>query len=53
MSKKGPNEQYNEQEAQRRFEAAIRGARIAGAKPLKSLPKGVPAQQKKKPKASV
>ncbi|MGP0093937.1 MAG: hypothetical protein ACLPKB_28940 [Xanthobacteraceae bacterium] len=45
-------DQYSDEEAQRRFEAAIRGARIAGAKPLKSLTsKGVPAQRKKKPQA--
>ncbi len=54
-----PNEQYSEDEAQCRFEAALRGARIVGHKPQSEMklgkpraksmtPKGVPAQSKKR-----
>jgi hypothetical protein len=47
-----PNDKYDEKEAQRRFEAALRGARIAGHKPMKPAGKKKPAQplaKKKKP----
>jgi hypothetical protein len=36
---KEPQTEYNEAETQKRFEAALRGARIAGHKPLKEKPK--------------
>jgi hypothetical protein len=42
-------EHYSEQESQRRFEAALRGARLAGPKHNESLtPKRVRPQQKKR-----
>jgi hypothetical protein len=42
------DDQYSEQEAQRRFMAAIKAAVNTPPKPLKSMaPKGVPAQSKK------
>ena len=42
---------YSEQEAQQRFEAALRGARIAGHKPKESMtPKYAKAQRGKKAK---
>jgi hypothetical protein len=48
---KKPNEKYSEQEAQQRFEAALRGARIAGHKPKESMtPKYAKAQRRKKAK---
>jgi hypothetical protein len=31
--------QYSEKETQQRFEAALRGARMVGHKPLKDIPK--------------
>jgi hypothetical protein len=46
------DEQYSEQEAQRRFEAALRGARIAGHKPKEIVThKHSGPQRKKKQKA--
>lgn len=47
--------QYNTEEAKRRFESALKGARIAGHKPMESLTKKGPkvkraAKKKKKPK---
>jgi len=42
------NEQYSEEEAQRRFLAAMKAVLNTKPKPLKSMtPKGVPAQSKK------
>jgi len=40
---KKPNDEYGPDEARKRFETALRGARIAGHKPMESL--------NKKPKA--
>lgn len=34
--KKQPDEQYSKEETQRRFDAALRGARLAAARPLKT-----------------
>ena len=33
------SEQFNKEETQLRFEAALRGARLVGHKPLKDIPK--------------
>jgi hypothetical protein len=44
--------EYSQEEAKARFEAALRGARIAGHKPMKPAGKKKPAQppaEKKKP----
>jgi hypothetical protein len=41
---KKPNDQYSDEEARERLVAALRGARLAGHKPMESL-------IKKKPKA--
>lgn len=38
MNKKS-DEKFSERESQKRFEAALRGARIAGHKPMKEVPK--------------
>ena len=44
---------YGDNEAQRRFRSALLGAKLAAAKPLKSItPKGVAAQRKKPKKTS-
>ena len=37
-TKKTSNETYPEPEAQRRFEAALRGARLAAPQPMKEIP---------------
>jgi hypothetical protein len=43
------NEQYSDEEAQRRFIAAVKAGLNTKPKPLKSItPKGVPAQSKKR-----
>ncbi len=43
------NEQYSDEEAQRRFLAAVKAGLKTKPKPLKSItPKGVPAQSKKR-----
>jgi hypothetical protein len=43
------NEAYSEEEAQRRFLAAVKAGLNTKPKPLKSIsPKGVPAQSKKR-----
>jgi hypothetical protein len=34
-----PKDQYSAKETQQRFEAALRGARLVGHKPLKDIPK--------------
>ncbi len=45
------NEQYSDEEAQRRFVAAVKAGLNTKPTPLKSMtPKGVPAQSKKKSK---
>jgi hypothetical protein len=45
----GKSDQYSEQEAQRRFMAALKAAMNTPPKPLKSMgPKGVPTQSKKR-----
>jgi hypothetical protein len=45
------NEQYSDEEAQRRFVAAVKAGLNTKPKPLKSMtPKGVPAQSKKREK---
>jgi hypothetical protein len=36
MGSSKSDEQFNEQEARRRFEAALRGARVAGSQHIKS-----------------
>jgi hypothetical protein len=49
---KQDNDAYPKEEAQRRFEAAVRAALNTTPKPLKSMtPKGVPAQAKKQRKS--
>lgn len=46
---KNRDEQYSEEEAQRRFLAAVKAGLNAPPMPLKSMtPKGVPAQSKKR-----
>jgi hypothetical protein len=46
------NEQYSDEEAQRRFLAAVKAGLNTKPKPLKSIsPKGVSAQSKKRRKA--
>ena len=37
---------YDQDEAKRRFEAALRGARVAGHKPMTAVPKTRKAQDK-------
>jgi hypothetical protein len=45
------NEQYSDEEAQRRFLAAVKAGLNTKPQPLKSItPKGVPAQSKKRRK---
>ena len=45
------NEQYSDEEAQRRFIVAVKAGLNTKPKPLKSMtPKGVPAQLKKRTK---
>jgi hypothetical protein len=44
-----PSDQYSDDEAQRRFMAALKAAVNTPPRPLKSMPpKGVPAQSKKR-----
>ena len=51
-SKQHPEDQYSDEEAQRRFIAAVKAGLNTKPTPLKSIaPKGVPAQSKRKPKA--
>ncbi len=48
------NEQYSDEEAQRRFLAAVKAGLNTKPQPLKSIiPKGVPAQSKKRKKRKV
>jgi hypothetical protein len=54
MSRKSIPTDYTEEETQRRFEAALRGARIAGPMHKESVtPKRVSPQRKKRKKAKV
>jgi len=48
---KQTQDQFSLTEAKRRFEAALRGARIAGPKHKIAIPKGAKAQQGKRKKA--
>jgi hypothetical protein len=49
MAENTQDEQYSEEEAQRRFVAAVKAGLNTKPKPLKSItPKGVPAQSKKR-----
>jgi hypothetical protein len=47
MPKSKSDDLYPEKEAQQRFEAALRGARIAGHKPMSSIPRKRPKTQRK------
>jgi hypothetical protein len=38
-------DEYSQPEAQRRFEAALRGARVVGHKQMKDLPRKRPAEK--------
>jgi hypothetical protein len=48
---KQPDETYSEREAKERFEAALRGARVAGHTPMKKKPKVKRAAKKPKKKS--
>ncbi|MFZ1008886.1 MAG: hypothetical protein WAN65_18750 [Candidatus Sulfotelmatobacter sp.] len=51
MDTKRDDEQYSDEEAQRRFLTAVKAGLNTPPKPLKSMtPKGVPAQSKKRRK---
>jgi hypothetical protein len=50
MIKAKETEKYSEQEASRRFEAALRGAFSTSPKPMKDIPRRR-LKQKRKPKA--
>ena len=53
MGKSRDDEQYGEQEAQRRFEKLVKAALNTKPRPLKSMtPKGVSAQSKKRQAAA-
>jgi hypothetical protein len=43
---------FSEEESKKRFEAALKGARIAGHKPMESLTRNKPKAQPKKRKSS-
>ena len=45
-------DRYADDEASKRFEAALKGARIAGHKPLESLTQGKAKKQRKPKKES-
>jgi hypothetical protein len=47
MTRKQSEESFSEQEAVRRLEAALRGAKIAGHKPMSEVVKKRPAPRKK------
>jgi hypothetical protein len=54
LPKNGRDEQYSEEEAQRRFLAAVKAGLNTSPKPLKRMtPKVISAQQKKKAKANI
>jgi hypothetical protein len=42
---------FSSEEAQKRFEAALKGARLAGHRPMESLTRKKPAAKKKKAKS--
>jgi hypothetical protein len=46
------DDKYSEEEAQRRLEAALRGARVAGHKPMKNMTPKRASPQRKKAKES-
>jgi len=46
------DEKYSDEESQQRFEAALRGARVAGHKPRESLTQGKAKKQRKPKKKS-
>lgn len=48
MADKKSNDQYGEQEAQQRFEAALRGARLVGHKPQSEMNLGKPRGKSRK-----
>jgi hypothetical protein len=50
MQSRAKNNQYSNEEAQRRFEAALRGAFSTSPKPMKDIPRKRP-KQKRKPKS--
>jgi hypothetical protein len=51
MKKQPTTDKFSDDEAKERFVAALRGARVAGHKPMESLtPKRVKAQPKKRAK---
>jgi hypothetical protein len=50
MATKSDDEQYSPEESRKRLGAALRGARIAGHKPMESLIKKKPGAKKAKPK---
>jgi hypothetical protein len=52
MKTKSSDDRYSKREAQRRFEAALQGARIAGYTPVRSIPKTRPKPQRKPRKKS-
>jgi hypothetical protein len=45
--KVGDSDQYSDEEAQRRFEAALRGAREVGHEPMKDIPPQRPSRATK------
>jgi hypothetical protein len=47
MATKSDDEQYSPEESRKRLEAALRGARIAGHKPMADIPKKRVAKKKK------
>ena len=50
MSQKSSPTDYTEEETRLRVEAAVRGARIAGHKPMKGAPKKRRPSTRKKPR---
>ena len=53
MAKKPDHDTYTEEETPRRFEAALRGARIAGPKPMKDVPRKRAESKADQPKANL
>lgn len=52
MGSKPTDENYSAEEAGRRLEAALRGARLAAPHPMKDVPKRRPESKRKAPKPS-
>jgi len=48
MTGRKASSEYSEQEAQRRFEAALRGARLALPQPMKDIPSKRPKVKRKR-----